>query len=144
METIVREKVTYGVVLFDKYILCDIKRYPASEVQFRRLDELDKKRAKVRQYNSLKVLNNEAPHHFQMWFYNLPRLKENTWTKNKVEPWWDEINRLNDILKEAGFVSKWKNSLPVGGYGDNASWQWLIENKYIKIIKIKERLIFEE
>ena len=27
METIVREKTTYGFVLFDKYILCDIKTY---------------------------------------------------------------------------------------------------------------------
>ena len=140
METIIREKTTYGLVLFDKYILCDIKTYPASDINFRRLDEIDKKKAKVRQYNSLKVLRNEAPHHLQQWYYWLPKHKESKLLKDDVEPWWDEIYTLDTLLKKAGFngigaLSSWQ---------DTGAWDYCVEHKYFKVIKIKERLIFEE
>ena len=143
METIVREKTTYGLVLFDKYILCDIKAYPASDINFRRLDEIDKKKAKIRQYNSLKVLRKEVPHHLKQWHYWLPKHKEDNckWMEDKIEPWWDEINTLDSVLKEGGFTGV--EALQELRCGD-AAWNYCIEHKYFKIIKIKERLIFEE
>lgn len=140
METIIREKTTYGLVLFDKYILCDIKTYPANDINFKQLSEIDKKRAKIRQYNSLKVLRNEVPGHLQQWHYWLPKHKENVWTKDKVEPWWDEIYTLESLLKEAGF----KGLGDLSSYRDTGAWDYCIEHKYFKVIKIKERLIFEE
>lgn len=141
METIIREKTTYGLVLFDKYILCDIKTYPASDINFRRLDEIDKKKAKIRQYNSLKVLRREAPSHLETWHYRLPSLKGNTWTKDKIEPWYDDIYILDNLIKKAGFEGI--KSLNAWGH-DTGAWDYCIKNKYLKIIKIKERLIFEE
>lgn len=136
METIIREKITYGLVLFDKYILCNIK----NGANFRRLDKIGKKPTKIKQYNSLKALRNEALENFQYWFYPLTKHKENEQLKNKVEPWWDEIYTLESLLKEAGF-----NGLSaLNGWQDTGAWDYCIEHKYFKIIKIKEKLIFEE
>ena len=129
METIVREKVNYGIVFFDKYILCDVKTVLINSIQFKPLDKINYKQTKVRIYKSEKVLRNEAPHHFQMWNYHLRNTKDHCrkWDR-EIEPWWDEITNL-DILSS---------------YPDNGAWDYCIKQKYIKVIKIKEKLVFEE
>lgn len=141
METIVREKVNYGVVLFDKYILCDVKTVLIDSIQFKPLDKINYKQTKVRIYKSEKVLRNEAPHHFQVWNYHLRDTKDRCrkWDR-EIEPWWDEITNLDTLLKEAGY----KGISGLSSYPDNGAWDYCIKQKYIKVIKIKERLVFEE
>ena len=91
---ILKEKVKYAFVLLDKYICCDIKTYPAERIGFRTIEEFQRKRAKLRVYNSLKNLKTEIPGHLQSWKYWLPHLKNNVWANPKIEPWWEDINTL--------------------------------------------------
>lgn len=137
METIIKENTRYTIVILDKYILCDIKDYIASDIMFAPIDNLGKH--KIKSYLSEKILMNEAFHHVVQWFINLDRMKE--WYEAKAKAWWDDITILDSALKEAGFVEG------IGTFGylfmRGEAIKYCIDNKLIKIVKVKEKIVLE-